>query len=98
VAYEAIERIAQEEAAKGWEQRRLGSARRRIADEIVSWMSGLFEGHLHGSAQDRQANMTRGGKCRGKLEANVLEIRLSSLQVHLRYSHGRTIRYYRRPP
>lgn len=44
VAHEEIERIAREEAGKGWGQRRLGRARQRIGDGVANWLSGMFEG------------------------------------------------------
>jgi anaphase-promoting complex subunit 2 len=43
VAYDEIEKIAQEEAAVGWEEKRLGAARQRLSETVVPWMSGVFE-------------------------------------------------------
>ncbi|OXH21708.1 anaphase-promoting complex subunit 2 [Cryptococcus neoformans] len=45
VAHEEIERIAREEAGKGWGERRLGRARQRIGDGVANWLSGMFEGN-----------------------------------------------------
>lgn len=46
VAYDEIERIAKEEASAGWEERRLGHARQRLSETVVTWMSGVFERKL----------------------------------------------------
>lgn len=43
VAYDEIEKIAQEAAALGWEERRLQTARRTVSDSVVAWMSSVFE-------------------------------------------------------
>lgn len=54
VAFDEIEKVAAEEAAAGWEERRLAKARARVSASLVSWMSGIFEGGLEqGSADDR---------------------------------------------
>jgi anaphase-promoting complex subunit 2 len=44
VAYGEIERIAREEAEKGWDVRRLTRARQRVGDGVANWLSGMFEG------------------------------------------------------
>lgn len=43
VAYDEIEKIAQEAAALGWEERRLQTARKTVSDSVVAWMSSVFE-------------------------------------------------------
>ncbi|WVQ81579.1 hypothetical protein IAT38_003703 [Cryptococcus sp. DSM 104549] len=43
VAHDEIERIAREEAGKGWDERRLTRARQRIGDGVANWLSGMFE-------------------------------------------------------
>lgn len=43
VAYEEIERIAREEADRGWDTRRLTRARQRVGDGVANWVSGMFE-------------------------------------------------------
>ncbi|KAK4687974.1 anaphase-promoting complex subunit 2, partial [Tremellales sp. Uapishka_1] len=45
VAYEEIERIAREEADKGWDGRRLGKARERVGNGVANWLSGMFDGN-----------------------------------------------------
>ncbi|KAK8843503.1 hypothetical protein IAR55_007163 [Kwoniella newhampshirensis] len=45
VAYQEIEKIAQEEAGKGWDARRLTRARQRVGDGVANWLSGMFEGN-----------------------------------------------------
>ncbi|WWD20956.1 hypothetical protein CI109_105434 [Kwoniella shandongensis] len=45
VAYQEIEKIATEEAAKGWDARRLTRARQRVGDGVANWLSGMFEGN-----------------------------------------------------
>jgi len=44
VAFDEIERIAKEEAAKGWETRRLTRARQRVGESVANWLSGMFDG------------------------------------------------------
>jgi anaphase-promoting complex subunit 2 len=44
VAYEEIERIVKDEAAKGWDGRRVTRARQRVGDGVANWLSGMFEG------------------------------------------------------
>ena len=44
VAYEEIERIAKEEAAEGWDVRRLATARQKVGERVATWLSGIFEG------------------------------------------------------
>lgn len=44
VAYDEIEKIAREEAAKGWEGRRLTRARQRVGEGVANWLSGMFDG------------------------------------------------------
>lgn len=44
VALEEIEKIAREEADKGWEARRLGRARQRVGEGVAGWLGGMFEG------------------------------------------------------
>jgi len=43
VAYDEIEKIAREEAAVGWEEKRLPAARARLSETVVPWMSAVFE-------------------------------------------------------
>ncbi|WVQ64090.1 uncharacterized protein L199_002249 [Kwoniella botswanensis] len=45
VAYKEIEKIAREEAEKGWDTRRLTRARQRVGDGVANWLSGMFEGN-----------------------------------------------------
>nr|XP_018258924.1 anaphase-promoting complex subunit 2 [Kwoniella dejecticola CBS 10117]OBR81082.1 anaphase-promoting complex subunit 2 [Kwoniella dejecticola CBS 10117] len=45
VAYKEIEKIAREEAGKGWDSRRLTRARQRVGDGVANWLSGMFEGN-----------------------------------------------------
>ncbi|WVF67210.1 hypothetical protein IAT40_001958 [Kwoniella sp. CBS 6097] len=45
VAYKEIEKIAQDEAGKGWDVRRLTRARQRVGDGVANWLSGMFEGN-----------------------------------------------------
>ncbi|WWC73346.1 uncharacterized protein I206_107313 [Kwoniella pini CBS 10737] len=45
VAYKEIEKIAREEAGKGWDARRLTRARQRVGDGVANWLSGMFEGN-----------------------------------------------------
>jgi anaphase-promoting complex subunit 2 len=44
VALVEIERIARDEAAKGWDERRLYMARLRIGEGVASWLAGLYGG------------------------------------------------------
>lgn len=44
VAYQEIEKIAREEAEKGWDARRLTRARQRVGDGVANWLSGMFDG------------------------------------------------------
>lgn len=44
VAFEEIERVAKEEADKGWEERRMGEARRRVAEGVGRWVEGIWDG------------------------------------------------------
>lgn len=46
VAYTEIERLAKEEAAKGWGARRLTRARQRVGDGVANWLSGMFDGEV----------------------------------------------------
>ncbi|WVQ94804.1 hypothetical protein IAU59_001887 [Kwoniella sp. CBS 9459] len=45
VAYNEIEKIAREEAGKGWDARRLNRTRQRVGDGVANWLSGMFEGN-----------------------------------------------------
>lgn len=66
VAYDDIEAIAQEEAAAGWTERRLGRARQRVSDSVVTWMSGVFESGCHNTAGEvltHQTATTRHRSC-----------------------------------
>ncbi|OCF34155.1 anaphase-promoting complex subunit 2 [Kwoniella heveanensis BCC8398] len=45
VAYKEIEKIAEQEAGKGWNTRRLTRARQRVGDGVANWLSGMFEGN-----------------------------------------------------
>ncbi|WVR09240.1 hypothetical protein IAU60_006304 [Kwoniella sp. DSM 27419] len=45
VAYKEIEKIAREEAGKGWDSKRLTRARQRVGDGVANWLSGMFEGN-----------------------------------------------------
>ena len=44
VAFDEIERIAKEEAAKGWDTRRLTRARQRVGEGVANWLSGTLDG------------------------------------------------------
>jgi anaphase-promoting complex subunit 2 len=46
VAFDEIERIAKEEAEKGWDTRRLTRARQRVGEGVANWLSGTFDGEL----------------------------------------------------
>lgn len=48
IALAEIERIAKEEADKGWDNRRLTRARQRVGDGVVNWLAGMMEGQGHG--------------------------------------------------
>lgn len=43
VAHEEIERVVKEEAAKGWDVRRLPRVRQRVAVGLVNWIASCFE-------------------------------------------------------
>jgi anaphase-promoting complex subunit 2 len=43
VAFDQIESIAKEEAAKGWDQRRLTRARQRVGEGVANWLAGMLE-------------------------------------------------------
>lgn len=44
VAFGEIERVAREEAAKGWEERRLAEARRRLGEGVGAWVESMYAG------------------------------------------------------
>ena len=44
IAYAEIEKIAREEAEKGWEIRRLAKARQRVGNGVAGWLGGMFDG------------------------------------------------------
>lgn len=48
VALAEIERVAKEEAEKGWDVRCLSRARQRVGDGVVNWLAGMMEGQGHG--------------------------------------------------
>jgi anaphase-promoting complex subunit 2 len=52
VAFDEIENIAREEAAKGWDQRRLTRARQRVGEGVANWLAGMVDSesrvHSHG--------------------------------------------------
>lgn len=78
VAFDEIDRIAREEADKGWETRRLTRARRRISDGLANWLAGMFESESKVKVlllNDRQRERLHG--------PNVCEIRFPSLQTVL---------------
>jgi anaphase-promoting complex subunit 2 len=46
VAFDEIERIAKEEAAKGWDARRMTRARQRVGEGVANWLAGMFDGEI----------------------------------------------------
>ena len=46
VANEEIQRIVKEEAAKGWDVRRLPRVRQRVSVGLVNWIASCFESEL----------------------------------------------------
>lgn len=59
VALEEIERVAKEEAGRGWEARCLTRARQRVGDGVVNWLAGMMEGQGHGQPLPRQTCIDR---------------------------------------
>lgn len=45
VAHDEVERIAQEESAKGWDVRLLSKARKRVGEGVAGWLHAMFEGN-----------------------------------------------------
>jgi anaphase-promoting complex subunit 2 len=45
VAHQEIQKIAREEASKGWDVRYLAKAHKRVGEGIAGWLNALFEGN-----------------------------------------------------
>lgn len=48
VANREIELIAKDEAALGWDTRRLAKGKARVNESVAAWLSNMFEGEQLG--------------------------------------------------
>jgi len=84
VALEEIEKIAREEADKGWESRRLSRARQRVGEGVAGWLGGMFEGECHAYTTLDFSRLTRRKRSSATgYSTHVLSVRLQFVQIVL---------------
>lgn len=74
VALAEIEKVAKEEAERGWEVRCLSRARQRVGDGVVNWLAGMMEGQGHGEFHAWMKLISRSRSCAGRDAEYVLQI------------------------
>lgn len=83
VAFAEIDKIAQEEAAKGWDTRRLIRARQRVGDGVANWLHSV-SGSESVRARQRPLGLMDSHP-HGQDASDVFAFRLLSLQTILRH-------------